>query len=50
MVLWEVPFLVLVVQLLKVTQKQLIAVLRHVSLIQMLQKMIDVAIKLLALI
>ena len=44
-----VPFLVLQVHVLKVTRDQLSAVLRHVLLIRMLQKMLDVAIKLLVL-
>ena len=39
------PFHVLQVQVQKVTQNQLIAVLRPVLLIQMLQKMLDAAIK-----
>ena len=43
--LQEVHFHVLEVQVLKVTQEQLIAVLNHVLLIQMLQKMLDVAFK-----
>ena len=45
MVLQEIPLLVVVVQVLEVVQHQLIAVLRHVLLIQMIQKMIDVAFK-----
>ena len=49
MELLEEHFHVLQVQFLKVTQKQLNAVLHHVLLIQMLQKMLDVAIKLLVL-
>tara|TARA_B100000780_G_scaffold942_1_gene796 strand:- start:113 stop:472 length:360 start_codon:yes stop_codon:yes gene_type:complete len=45
MVLMEVTLHVLEVQVLEATQHQLIAVLHHVMLIQMLQKMLNVAIK-----
>ena len=45
MVLWEVHFHVVQLQSQKVASKQSTAVLHHVLLIQMLLKMIDVAIK-----
>ena len=47
MVFLQVHLYVLEVQVLKVTRDQLSVVLHHVLLIQMLQKMLDVAIKLL---